>query len=96
MQWVYHANSQSVSSLAVQADTAGYNGDRNQGHGKRQTFLWLLNEALRKVASSDSAAFDPIGWCHNMTAANLARILWFLEMMPKLNCVHFTQKTTEI
>ena len=42
VQWVYHANSQCVSSLAAEADTAGYNGGQNRGHGKRRTFLVFI------------------------------------------------------
>ena len=34
----------------------------------------LFNEALRKVAASDSFKFNPIGWCCNMAGANLAGI----------------------
>ena len=39
-----------------------------------ELFWRLFNEALRKVAGSDSATYDPIGWCSDMTGANLAGI----------------------
>jgi len=41
-----------------------------------ELFWRLFNEALRKVAGSDSATYmyDPIGWCSDMAGANLAGI----------------------
>ncbi len=40
-----------------------------------EPFWRLFNEAHRKVAAYDSFKFNPIGWCCDMTGANLARIL---------------------
>lgn len=39
-----------------------------------ELFWRLFNEALRKGSGSDSATFDPIGWCSDMAGANLAGI----------------------
>ena len=39
-----------------------------------ELFWRLFNEALRKVAGSDIATYDPIGWCSDMAGANLAGI----------------------
>ena len=39
-----------------------------------ELFWRLFNEALRKVAASDSFKFNPIGWCCDMAGANLAGI----------------------
>ena len=38
-------------------------------------FWCLFDEALRKGSGSDSAAFDPLGWCSDMAGANLVGIL---------------------
>ena len=39
-----------------------------------ELFWRLFNEAFRKMAGSDSAKFNPIGWCSDMAGANLAGI----------------------
>lgn len=39
-----------------------------------ELFWRLFNEALRKVAASDTATFNPLGWCSDMAGANLAGI----------------------
>ena len=39
-----------------------------------ELFWHLFNEALRKGSGSDSATFDPLGWCSDMAGANLAGI----------------------
>ena len=39
-----------------------------------ELFWRLFNEAFRKMAGSDSAKFNPIGWCSDMAGANLVGI----------------------
>ena len=39
-----------------------------------ELFWRLFNEALRKGSGSDSATFNPIGWCSDMAGANLGGI----------------------
>jgi len=50
MQWVYHANSQCVSTLAVQADNTCCNGGRTKDMLNVKLFWHLINKTLRKVA----------------------------------------------